>query len=377
VDTRVFVILSPSPYSEIPRFRQQLARQLSNYRKVLYIVYPRFCCPQSLNHIKSDGRIDVIDVTIVGCSPFTSGSSQYLPWQCNSYFSRLSLLLSEYLSLHDLQLDKLFTFFPNSSVLSDYFSTVYVCNDNFPLYSHLGFRKLLLGALEKETVVRCSLSIAVGDVLETKLKKWSDRVYSLLPGHEFDPDTLMSYDAYLEYSRIYHSRHQPVATFMGNIDARLEFSCLRDLIDSGFRLQLIGNIAINLSLHFSQIQLKSIQVINPLTGDELLAFLRSSNLLLIPYNTHLKMMQAVQFNNKFFQYLATGLPIMATSLAGYVRLGPPLVYAVDSNQFSRTAHDLAVLPSRADYNRRISFAKENTWAVRGKELAKILEIDDH
>lgn len=375
MDKKVLAILSPSSYSEIPRFRQQLARQLSNYRQVLYIVYPQFCYPQSLSYVKSDGRIDIIDATTEKCNSFISGSSQYLSWQCDNYFSRLALLLSDYLFLHGLRLEKLFTFFPNSSALSNFFNIIYVCNDNFPLYSHLGFRKSLLGDLERQTVLRASLIIAVGDVLQAKLKKWSDHVYSLLPGHEFDPVTFMSYDAYLEYSRAYHSRHQPFATFMGNIDARLDFLCLRTLIDSGFQLHLIGNIATDLSLHFSQAQLKAIHIINPLTGDELLVFLRSSNLLLIPYKTHLKMMQAVQLNNKFFQYLATGLPILATKLPGYVRLGPPLVYAVDPNEFSSVAHNLSVLPSRVDYNQRLSFASENTWTLRGQELAKMLKID--
>jgi glycosyltransferase involved in cell wall biosynthesis len=74
---------------------------------------------------------------------------------------------------------------------------------------------------------------------------------------------------------------------------------------------------------------------------------------------------------KLYDYLATGKPIVTTNVAGAERFSDVL-YVADTPSGFLNGLDLARRQDESMYDRRLAYARDNTWPKRGQQMWKIV-----
>lgn len=119
-------------------------------------------------------------------------------------------------------------------------------------------------------------------------------------------------------------------------------------------------------------QLPNVHLLGRLDYDELPAVMRGFDVCLIPYR--LGGLIDYVHPKKFYEYLATGKPVVTTPIAGLRGLEAPHRRAASADEFvSAIQAALAETGTPARTAHRRSFGLAHSWDARGEELTELLE----
>jgi teichuronic acid biosynthesis glycosyltransferase TuaH len=166
----------------------------------------------------------------------------------------------------------------------------------------------------------------------------------------------------------------PIAGFMGHIGERIDVALLDAVAAAGISVLMVGPKHPRFEVHAldSLLGRPNVQWVGPRRFDELPAYLAAVGVGLVPYN-HSPFNEA-SFPLKTLEYLAAGLPVVATDLPAIRWLDCPFIEVAD------TASNFANAVSRAldtPLDRRArqalqDFAGAHTWDVRATQFLQAM-----
>jgi teichuronic acid biosynthesis glycosyltransferase TuaH len=167
---------------------------------------------------------------------------------------------------------------------------------------------------------------------------------------------------------------RPIAGFVGHLNSRTDMALLEAVADAGISLLLIGPKDPDFEPErFERLAARAnVAYIGPRPFEALPSYLSVIDVGLVPYG-------ATEFNRwsfplKTLEYLAAGLPVVATSLPAIRSLETELVaIADDPADFAAAVVREAATAGDAELlTRRRAFARCHSWAERAERLADLL-----
>ncbi|MEG3066529.1 MAG: glycosyltransferase [Acetomicrobium sp.] len=123
----------------------------------------------------------------------------------------------------------------------------------------------------------------------------------------------------------------------------------------------------------AELEKSGVQILQPLIGSELEKFLQSCDVLTMPYVLN-KVTIAATAQNKLFQYIAAGRPIVSSAMPHLFEFPPHVLRkARNKEDFVRKIYEAVEMDSEEHAKERLRIASENTWEKRGKELINLIE----
>lgn len=120
----------------------------------------------------------------------------------------------------------------------------------------------------------------------------------------------------------------------------------------------------------SIISLENVFVLGPKSHDDIPDYLKCSDVAIIPF---LKIPIVETLNPiKLYEYLAAGLPVVSTKWKEIESINPPIYFAERDNFVKKI--DLAIKERDKGKDKRIKFAKENSWAERYRFVKETLSL---
>ena len=366
-DLPVAVVVSRTKWDEPPRIRHQLTRQLRRFYNVIYVEFP--CGPCMHKTSETIDKIGVNAVRYVPDIPFIVPEKLYLycPPVHGIVNKHVTNKIVSFMKRAGLSCSVLMNFnfdYPEICGINSCLK-VYLCNDEIP--DRVKFRpgKTILKNYEKEVIRKVDMCITVSDTLNAKLKEFNKNVYTVFPGHEFEPG--LSRD-------VQKNRTGRIEVcYMGYINGRLCLDWFRDVLrQPDMDLRLVGPVT---DVDLSDLEsFDNFELIPPLEGEKLQSFLASMDVLVMPYDVNLEGVKHSSVPNKLFQYIACGKPIVISDMPNFVKLPEKFLYkAGTGREFVEMIRKAYEEDSTAIFEERLTYAGDNTWEKRGDSVYSILQ----
>lgn len=169
----------------------------------------------------------------------------------------------------------------------------------------------------------------------------------------------------------------PIAVFMGHIGDRIDLEILEAVAQNGSSILLVGPRHPRTDLHRFETLLAfpNVQWVGAKPFHELDQYLAHGTVGLLPYN--LSDFNLGSFPLKTLEYLAAGLPVVATRLPAMSWLNTEHIHLADSSvEFAElTSRLLAEGRDSTESQIRSSFAAGHTWDDRANAFAGVLGIE--
>jgi glycosyltransferase involved in cell wall biosynthesis len=171
---------------------------------------------------------------------------------------------------------------------------------------------------------------------------------------------------------------RPVAGFMGHLGDRIDLAILQAVVDTGCSVLLVGprHPRADPAAMSDLLSRPNVQWTGPKAFEDLPAYLAHMDVGLLPYD--FSPFNVGSFPLKTLEYLAAGLPVVATGLPAIRWLDSAHVAVADTpREFAdQVAQALARGSSSEDVADRQRFAREHTWAKRAEAFAACLRLCD-
>ncbi len=168
----------------------------------------------------------------------------------------------------------------------------------------------------------------------------------------------------------------PIAGFMGHIGERIDLPLLEAVAATGASLLLVGPRHPRFSIERidALLELPNVQWVGPKDFEALPSYLRVMDVGLVPYND--SAFNRGSFPLKTFEYLAAGLPVVATPLPAIQWIDSPFisVAATPEDFAASVARQLTGTSSGAQRDERAAFAAQHSWEVRAEAFASALAL---
>lgn len=168
---------------------------------------------------------------------------------------------------------------------------------------------------------------------------------------------------------------KPHIGYIGAIqDKLLDFSLIEDLANSrpNWSIVLIGPVSNSVSGEVERLkQLHNVHFLGPKEGRCLPGYLAYFDVGIIPFAQNDLIKNA--FPLKFFEYLAAGLPVVTTEIPSLLSYKDYAIVARDHEEFIAGLSKALMDNDIALKQKRIEFARNNTWEQRVAEYSKIIE----
>lgn len=169
----------------------------------------------------------------------------------------------------------------------------------------------------------------------------------------------------------------PYAVFMGYLGERIDVALLERLADDGVRLLLVGSLhpRVDPAKFDALLGRPDVQWVGGQEFSDLPAHLRSAGVGLVPY-THSRF-NLGSFPLKTFEYLAAGLPVVATSLPAMEWIASKDIHIADAPEpfSSSVRHLLEKGRDPESDERRRALARRHSWDARADEVLDALGLD--
>lgn len=237
-----------------------------------------------------------------------------------------------------------------------------------------GFSKYTQALREKEK----ALSAKVDMVLYTakELKSYVDELGAVNSSY-FPNGVNFShfYDAQKIFPSEFQNIKKPIVIYVGAIKYWFDFELVRQVAKELKHLSfvLIGQDSI------AQKELSGIENIHLLGAkpfSDIPSYLYFSDIGIIPFNVgkYPKLINSVN-PLKMYEYLACGLPVVATEWEELRTMNVPINLAKNKDEFIRSILDLLNKSSEEMKIQNIEYARQNDWENRIEYLEEILEIN--
>ncbi|MHB8055897.1 MAG: glycosyltransferase family protein [Candidatus Aminicenantales bacterium] len=351
----VFLINTRTYWKEMPRARHQLARALAARHKVYFIEYNRVG-PPGLAAETAENQLVVLTPSF----PMDPRIRYRVPWLSRRYQRWLFPKLRDYLRAEgDAELFVV-NFDHTATEIFDYFPNVmYFCNDD-PLLQPglLGWLLSPYFARTEKIVLRKSLfTVVVSDYLFRC--KNAKHKYLLYLGAE---------PTFLDHPFASPPGGEITLNYMGFINYRLEARWIVRLARDfpSWKIELVGPIDRKTKRRLAGPS--NISLIGLKRGEELRRFTERCQVGLLPFKNN-RRMRTCSANNKYWQYLALGKPVVYRDLPDLIRVPEQLLYKASTYEEFRNQILRALREDCPEFRtQRRDFARENNWDRRAEEL---------
>ncbi len=359
MEKRQFIINTFTDWAEPPRARHQVAYALAKNHQVIFVAASRLGLP-GLNIQDVQKNLRVIEPAFP--VPF---KIRYRIGIINRiYQSWLFRKLSKTYPGHIL-----INFDFTASLSRKYFSTmVYYCNDDHIAMSHKnnpGWIARYQEACERSLIKHAALCVGTSSFLVDRMMGLNQNAVEIrLGAPDLKGYSILPIKPNQSSSRI----KVGIVGYVGTIDpALLDFLLSKDKLF----VILVGPVSDKERLRFKDIQ--NIELTGSLTGNDLYKAVNRFDVGLIPY----KMKATIDRTpNKLWLYLALGVPVVISNIKGIRDWTFPdhFVYRSNSDEEFYELIGISVAEDKQELRqKRIAFAKQNTWDERIKILLTRLE----
>jgi glycosyltransferase involved in cell wall biosynthesis len=363
---KLVVITTVSKWDEPPRIRHQIAFQLSRFYNVLYVQLYNYESPKKIND----------SIIVAGFGYYIRGMMTIF-----SNMPKIEIIYKNYLYYSIRLLVKKLKYseailinfqydIPEICKKSLFKVIIYFCNDDFVnMDEALSVRKKkYINIRQRKVINNSDAVIAVSEPLVQLLKKENVEPILLLPGTEI-------YDQIREWEEI---KNNPIkkyisVAYMGYINNRINLDWINEVIkNDDIIFELIGPID---EIIKDKLKNKSNLKINKSeTGIELVKKMSKMDVLVMPYDENKNGARLTTAPNKFYQYMATGLPVVISNMPNFIQTPDFFVYrAKTADQFVEMIRK-AVQDDTYDLRKeRRQYARNNSWEKRGDKLYEIIK----
>lgn len=165
----------------------------------------------------------------------------------------------------------------------------------------------------------------------------------------------------------------PVAGYLGRFDARASYEDLQRMlaVEPRLRLLLLGEVSAEGAVIIERLARERVRHIGPLRHEQAAALLVAADLLLLPLRRepHLEAIRGL----KLYEYLATGLPVLASFRRGVKAFREVLYLYSDLDELDAGLRAALSEPADAPLRAaRVSIARESGWDRRVAEIEAFL-----
>jgi glycosyltransferase involved in cell wall biosynthesis len=389
-----FVVFGSCYWDDPPGTPWRIAEMLARSHRTLYVEPPA-----SYVHLRQPKRNTAWVRWMQGVRPHGKDLSLYipppsLPWKTrwpwsNALTARFHLpLLRRAVRRAGLARPVIFSFLPHHFALPERIEHSLFCYYAIDEWTALTrfIHPPTIRSYEESITRRADMVFTTAEGLAERLRTWNPRV-TVVPNGANVEQFARAHDPALPVPGEIAELPHPVIGFSGVCDFRLHQELLIAVARQrpNWSFVFVGAIVARL---YALRRLPNVHFVGHRSPDELSAYLKGFDAAIIPYahNTMTRFIYPVKLN----EYLAAGLPVVATRLPELLRVCGKLgaranviVRLADSPQEFLAALDAAVRPeSRTPLAvaERVGFARQNSWELRTEELLRevtlALELKD-
>jgi len=217
--------------------------------------------------------------------------------------------------------------------------------------------------LERELMNKVDYIIYTSRVLETYLKGYEHKMIHISNGVNID-HFLNSRQDIPEDLKVIPG---PRAIYVGAIDEWFDIDLLSNVAKKCREISfiVIGNSRIDLS---KLINLSNVFLLGKKDYKEIPAYMYNSNVGIIPFNKNHPIVQSIN-PIKLYEYMACGLPVVATRWKELEIIKSPAYLADNVNSF---IEGLKTALQDINKDKYLKFARTNSWDLRYKDVIKFL-----
>ncbi len=251
--------------------------------------------------------------------------------------------------------------------------SIYWATDSFvDGFALMGVDRSSLARAEMASVAKADLVIAVTESLASLWSEQGKRVAVVRNGVDvtMEPTRVSPIPDDLTLTR-------PIAGVVGTLSNRLDFGMLGAVSDAGASILLIGpaSFRTDRSAFDALCMRPNVLWLGPKDHSDLGRYYQHMDVGLVPYT--LSDFNRVSAPLKPLEYLAAGLPVVSTRLAGVVAIdSPDIAFASDSAEFvAATERAIEVSNDVGFVARRRRHVLDWSWDRRAVEVLRILSLD--
>ena len=246
---------------------------------------------------------------------------------------------------------------------------VYFCVDDLPASSP-GARRV--GPSETALFRSADLVLVTSESLARRALRYRDRVHTFPFGvgyRQFERERLSPAPAPPEVRDL----PRPRVGYVGGVNPKMDQALLagvaRRLPDASF--VLVGPIETDVA---SLRRCPNVRLLGPRPHGQVPAYLKAFDVAVVPYR--LTDYTEAVYPAKLNEYLAMGLPVVATDMVEIRRLnaahGPVVHVASDEATFAAAVQEAAGSGTSEGAARRLAVARQNDWTARIPEIARLV-----
>jgi len=353
-----YIIYTRTPWNEIPRSRHQFTEELSKHYRCLFIESNSKSLRPSASVKRIHERLSVLQT----CWFFHYKLRYRIPLLSN-LFNRW--VLRQIKKTCDLSNSVCVTFDHTSVVFNRAFEkSIYYATDDHTRTGAKKWNFFLKGQwrMEKKLLDQCHLAMVSAADLIQKFEVWQAKLVSLpLAGPKLSA---------LPAEKKNHTK--PRIAFLAAFNQqRVPVELVKSIGHaSGFDLICIGPVTNDFRQAVSNCD--SIQFTGPLTGEALYQMLRSCDAGIAPYR--IDTVNGGVTPSKIWQYLACGIPVVATQLPSMVGLDVPphlLSFSETNENFMALLNRELVSDTNTKRRERYAWSQQQTWEARIHSFVEI------
>lgn len=367
------VVMTETKWNESPRIRHQITRQLQRWSNVIFVEFFPTESGKVPRTEKISERILILRSGCLTCLPPSAVAR--IPFLMPLIHRRFAAELGDFLKDMTSGPKLLFNFVHTDfgvMKLPHFEDRTYVCFDEFPRMwreakrpSALKYflRSKLFQFYENRVARLADRCLAVHSPLREKLLKHNPNTHLFLQATELsNPGS--------EYvDRKSSGEHRIQVAYMGYLTYNQLIPWLKRVAsESDMDLWLIGPKDHKFSCE-GTLSGPRVHYTGPIEGRALMEKLASMDVLTMAYDPKIPEVSVQTASNKFFQYLASGRPVVISDMKHYLKMPKGVLYrASDVDEFIsgiRSAHSEDCERLQA---LRQQIAAVNTWDKRGEQL---------